>query len=174
MRPCDDPDGFWLRAVKDALDYDPETGVFRWRIARGKRRRSGDIAGCLDTRSVYQIYFNGKNFKGHRIAWAIAYGTWPSGVIDHINRNSGDNRLANLRDVTRSLNARNCKLHRDNSSGVAGIHRHRSGWVIRVSKKYIGCSKHFHVAVEMRRAAEIAAGGFITALSVDLPLIVND
>lgn len=174
MKPCDDPDGFWLRAVKDALSYDPDTGILRWRIARGKCRAAGDIAGSYYRNGRLMIKLHGKRFSAYRIAWAIAYGAWPSGQIDHINRNTGDNRLANLRDVTHSVNQRNRRLRQNNSSGVAGVSRHGSYWRADINGKYVGCSKHFHVAVEIRRAAEIAAGGYITALSVDLPLIVND
>src|SRR3546814_1788886 len=48
----------------------------------------------------------------HRVAWAIHYGEWPNGQIDHINGDPSDNRIANLRDVSALENARNAKLDR--------------------------------------------------------------
>src|SRR3546814_6128350 len=30
----------------------------------------------------------------HRVAWAIHYGEWPNGQIDHINGDPSDNRIA--------------------------------------------------------------------------------
>lgn len=46
----------------------------------------------------------------------------PSGEIDHINRNKTDNRIANLRSVSRSVNQQNNGLRADNKSGFVGVH----------------------------------------------------
>jgi hypothetical protein len=46
-------------------------------------------------------------------------GRWPSGDIDHINGERGDNRWRNLRDVTRSINGQN--RHRAPSNNRLGI-----------------------------------------------------
>ena len=58
--------------------------------------------------------------------------------IDHIDGNKLNNKLSNLRTVARELNARNCKLREDSSSGVAGvnlcINTLKSGKVIRYWK----------------------------------------
>lgn len=43
----------------------------------------------------------------HRLAWFYVHGVWPTNEIDHINRNKSDNRIENLRDVTRTVNQRN-------------------------------------------------------------------
>lgn len=42
-------------------------------------------------------------------------------VIDHKNKNGLDNRRKNLRETTISLNNKNAKKRKDNSSGVTGI-----------------------------------------------------
>ena len=42
----------------------------------------------------------------HRVIWKMAYGTEPP-EVDHVNGNSSDNRLANLRASSRLLNAKN-------------------------------------------------------------------
>jgi hypothetical protein len=54
--------------------------------------------------------------------WAIAHGAWPSGEIDHMNGDRKDNRLCNLRDVPRMVNAQNMRRAKRNSkTGVLGV-----------------------------------------------------
>lgn len=41
--------------------------------------------------------------------------------IDHINRNRADNRIENLREVSRTQNNYNHPMRTDNTSGVRGV-----------------------------------------------------
>src|SRR6185295_2429709 len=62
-------------------------------------------------KKVKLIDKNGKRVekKCHKLIWVTFNGPIPKGMeIDHINRNKFDNRLENLRLVTRSVNAANC------------------------------------------------------------------
>lgn len=101
----------YLRRI---LDYDPETGIFRWR-ARPERSRQwntrylGAKAGSLMQIGYRAIIIDGKHNYEHRIAWLYCYGEWPPTIIDHINGCPSDNRLANLRLATHSQNLFNQK-----------------------------------------------------------------
>lgn len=66
-----------------------------------------------------------RTYQCHRVIWAMVHGAWPEGEIDHINGVRHDNRIKNLREVTRSENQRNKKLSRNNSSGVMGVLRNK-------------------------------------------------
>ena len=55
-----------------------------------------------------KVWTDGKQVSLHRKVWEDANGEIPEGMmIDHINGNTGDNRLENLRCVTRSENGHN-------------------------------------------------------------------
>lgn len=60
---------------------------------------------------------NGKKVSLHRYIWLLHTGDWPKQEIDHINRDPLDNRVENLRDVSRSQNNKNqaplCRLGRE-------------------------------------------------------------
>lgn len=86
--------------LKELLDYDPETGVFVWKVGKGSRAQAGQRAGCGDGKGYTQIKIDKKLYLAHRLVWFYAHGRWPKEEIDHINRVKNDNRIDNLREVT--------------------------------------------------------------------------
>lgn len=103
----------YTRSFEDLL-YDGDTGEFRW-------GPSGEPAGNESKAGYISISINGKKYPAHRLAWYITYGYFPENEIDHINRDPSDNRIANLREVSRQCNARNTGNPSDNRSGVKGV-----------------------------------------------------
>lgn len=56
------------------------------------------------------------------------HGYWPSEDVDHINHDKADNRIANLRELNRSLNQQNqIRAHKDNKTGYLGVYRNKIG-----------------------------------------------
>jgi hypothetical protein len=100
--------------------YNPIDGNF-YRVGNTKRRKDGDRVGWI--RNGYIILnVDGKDTRAHRLAWFLYYGDWPTLDIDHINGDRSDNRICNLRQVTRQVNLQNLKrCHRDNKTGFLGI-----------------------------------------------------
>jgi hypothetical protein len=94
------------KQLLEQLQYDPETGIFRWRFARGYLP-AGRLAGSRRKGGYLQVGFGGRTHTAQRLAWFYVHGTWPANHIDHINRNRSDNRIANLRDVSPKRNAAN-------------------------------------------------------------------
>ena len=108
-----------LRAL---LAYDPDTGIFRWMVSRGNRIKVGAAAGTVSSNGYIVIRVDGTRFKAHRLAWLYTHGVMPTHDIDHLNRVKADNRIANLRDVSRSMNLQNQTRPRtDNTSGYLGV-----------------------------------------------------
>lgn len=90
------------------LQYDPQTGVFTRRVDCSNSK-AGAVAGSLHPDGYLQIALDGKRYLCHRLAWLYVRGDWPLQMIDHINGCRSDNRIANLRDVSRSVNMQNQK-----------------------------------------------------------------
>ena len=130
--------------LKQILDYDPEKGIFRWKIQpRYTRINIGDIAGTLRPDGYIIIRINGKNYLAHRFAWFYMTGQWPLNQIDHINQIKNDNRISNLRDLTHQENSFNRGEQKNNTSGFKGVSEIPSGkWKAQIQvngkKIYLG------------------------------------
>jgi HNH endonuclease len=146
---------FWLPRTIDRFDGKwPERQMNAWnsRCAGKGAARQGN--GRLS------IKIFGETFFAHRVAWAVHYGSWPDGEIDHISGYATDNRLANLRCVTRQENNKNRGMATNNTSGVMGVNWYdrRKCWraFIKISGKsqHLGHFKNFDDAVAARKLAE--------------------
>jgi hypothetical protein len=103
------------------LSYEPETGLFRWKV---KVRFSvpGEVAGRIKDNGYVAISVDGDVYYAHRLAWLFSYGGWPGALIDHIDGDKTNNRIANLREVTKQVNAQNLKgPHVGNETGFLGV-----------------------------------------------------
>lgn len=153
-----------LRLLKLAFKYDPLTGLIK-RIKRSKNCVVGEwFAGTLTTTGYLEVCFQGKQIRVHRVAWALYYGVWPSNQIDHYNRMRSDNRICNLRDVTRVINQQNQKLPRNNKTGYIGVCwiKSNNGYVARitVNKRVINLGTYTNLedAAFARKQAELQYG----------------
>jgi hypothetical protein len=125
------------------LQYDQETGIITWIKNRGSRKVIGQIAGCITKMGYLTIVFKGKYYYAHRLAWYLHYGAWPTNHIDHINGIKTDNKINNLKDVTRSENQLNCKGHREKTVKYYTFHKKHNKWYVRAQinskQKQLGC-----------------------------------
>ena len=115
--------------LKEVLDYKPNTGEFLWKIARRGKAKKGSIAGANKTGGYRQIMIDGTMYQAHRLAWMYVYGKFPDDMIDHVNRQPGDNSIANLREATRKQNRENLGVPANNTSGFVGVY-----WVPSIRK----------------------------------------
>lgn len=83
-------------------------------------RSSDEIIGCADKDGYLVVGVNFKQYKVHRLIFLMHHGYLPA-VLDHINGDTSDNRIDNLRACNKSQNACNSKIRSDNTSGVKGV-----------------------------------------------------
>lgn len=134
-----------IALLRSALEYDPETGVFRWRNSKGPIK-AGQIAGSLKKDGYRGIQFRGREWGAHRLAWAYVHGQLPQGQLDHANLNKDDNRIANLRLSDQEKQQGNTALSVRNKSGFKGVswNRFRNKWraEIRIGGKSVYLGNH--------------------------------
>lgn len=120
--------------LREVLNYNPETGVFIWKVCLAGRRKAGTIAGCkrIDNRIVIRI--DGQLIMAHRLAWLYMTGQYPKNQIDHIDTDPTNNAFSNLREATESENRWNTKRRANNTSGQKGVSwcAERKKWVARI------------------------------------------
>lgn len=141
-----DDDFRFLLKLSEQLSYNPNTGLFVWKVAKQKVK-AGSIAGSWRKVGYVGILFEGKAYLAHRLAWLFMYGEFPPEMVDHINGDKSDNRIDNLRAATRSQNNRNSKVSRLSRHGIKGARWDAKGkrWVASAAhlgnRKYLGSFK---------------------------------
>lgn len=118
--------------LKDALHYDPETGLFTWRRTVSSKAPKGSHPNGVDKDGYLTLMFKGKFLRQHRVAWFYTYGVWPEKQLDHINGVRSDNRIVNLRACDEQDNNRNRAVSRNNTSGVSGVSFQQGKWMVRI------------------------------------------
>lgn len=160
--------------LRQLLDYDPETGVLRWKergpewfaniggkTAEHHRKRwntcfaGREALSHVNEQGYRQGHILGRLYRAHRVIWKVAHGV-DADEIDHMNGDRSDNRLRNLRNVPRVGNMRNRSRNANNKTGVTGVCRHKvtGKWAAKVGNAQLGTFDTFEEAVAARKAAE--------------------
>ena len=163
--------------LRQLLRYEPETGKLFWK-KRGPEwfsssqyqktwnsQYSHKEVGCRNKVDGYRFFScRGVLIKTHRAIWAMVHDEWPFVAIDHINGIRTDNRIENLRSVTRQENQRNMQTPSHNSTGAMGVtwDKKNRKWraTIQVSRKSISIGRYRCItsAIIARKAAEVKYG----------------
>lgn len=154
----DGTDFYWLPRPREMFKHE-------WQWAQFARNRAGTKVTIKRQLNGYHgVRLNGTLLMVHRLIWCLHYGEWPKRELDHINGDKFDNRIENLRDVTKSMNMRNQKLRSDSTSGFPGVFfcKDHKAWraIIRTQgvHKYLGTFKDREAAIAARKAAQVEYG----------------
>jgi hypothetical protein len=119
-------DDLSLARLREVLDYDPETGALTWRFRLSPNSKLGEPAGQIGAHGYRKIRLDGKYYPASHLAWFHYYGEPPAKLIDHKDRDKGNDRIENLRLATHSENARNRKGTSLSTTGLKGAARFNS------------------------------------------------
>ena len=165
--------------LAETLNYDPLTGLLTWKERPASHFKSGKKSAEHQA-AIWNAKFqgktaflqvgnhgyntstlSGKRLSAHRVSWAIYHGAWPDAEIDHINGIKTDNRIENLRSVTRSENMRNISVKSGSMRGII-YYKPTKKWCARIhvngKSVHLGYHSSLKCAIEARRAAEIKYG----------------
>lgn len=162
--------------LNELLRYDPETGDLQWK----ERKKSMFSAECYCT--IWNKRFSGKmalaninnagykngcidrvGFLAHRVIYKLVHGV-DADFIDHINQDRTDNKITNLRSVSKLENNRNTKINKNNTSGCMGVYfsKAEKKWKAAITINYrnigLGTFINKEDAITERKKAEQAHG----------------
>lgn len=94
--------------VAQKLSYDPDNGIFRWKVDIAKNVKAGSIAGTYkgartriktgkQNRYLY-IKLDGYEFTGARIAWLLTHKEWPEFNIQFEDGDTSNLKISNLKE----------------------------------------------------------------------------
>ena len=116
--------------LRDMFDYDPNTGILS---NRRLQKAAGFVTqGGNSTRPVRVVKIGPHYFVASRLIWMLVRNEDPGDlVVDHINRDSLDNRLENLRLLTRAENRRNSDRNKNAKHKYRGVYPNGKKWIAR-------------------------------------------
>lgn len=144
------------KELKKLLNYDPDTGLFTWKVIlnlqimyidisgnseiipdpNSQVTNIGDVAGTLNTGGYISIQIGCRYYLAHRLAFLYMTGgipKYPKYIIDHKDRIRHHNKWKNLRRLTQQSNTQNRNIDKRNKSGFTGIAKINNKWVARVT-----------------------------------------
>ena len=138
--------------LKEILDYDPKTGIFKWKVSK-RKTRDGDIAGSVNSKDRRVLSIDGLSFGASRLAFLYMTGAFPVHSVRHLNNINSDDRWANLKEVEPVVS-------RKAANKYPGVH-----WKVRKSQYEVkfyangrhvvlGCFDDFNEAVKCKKEAD--------------------
>ncbi len=152
--------------VRRLFDYVDGHLIWKSHLSVRSQTKTGSIAGSITPgrSSTYRyIKIGGKRYKSANLIWLYHTGEKPESILDHINHDGCDDRIENLREVTKQENSQNQKLRTTNTSGAVGVNKNYDKWQARIHDKdgnrvSLGIYDSFEEAVIARKAAEAVMG----------------
>ena len=146
-----------IETINTLLEY--KNGGLYWKVARGGMSKRGTRAGTKSTRGYRLVSIAGKRYKEHRVIFFMHHGYLPV-EIDHIDGDTSNNSIENLRAASRSQNCTNRRVFKTSRSGTKGVtwntKEHR--WWVRVQidgkRRFFGAFEDVELATLVAQEAQ--------------------
>lgn len=132
--------------------YNHKTGILYW-LDNTKN------AGWQDGDGRIHIRLDGDLYLAHRLIF-LMFNNYLPDLVDHRDQDPSNNRVQNLRDASKQVNAINTGLPANNKSGIKGVSWHKAGnkWTAQIKhngiKIHLGSYSELADAVDARLKAE--------------------
>ena len=134
------------KLIRHIFDY--RDGNLYWNVPRSGVK-FGSLAGSLREDGYRDIRVDGRAYRAHRLIFLYHHGYLPK-MLDHIDRDTSNNDINNLRETTQSQNGMNRKKSKSyNGKPTSSIYKgvywsKRAGkWQVAIQinwiTRYIGC-----------------------------------
>jgi len=130
--------------VRTLFDYREDGSLIRKIATAGPGGQVGRVVGFVlaggserPDKKYLATKIAGKHYCIHKLVYLWHHGEWPE-QLDHINQDSLDNRVENLRPANACTNMQNRKMFKNNTSGAKGV-----AWNKRANKwqVYVGVER---------------------------------
>ncbi len=160
-----------VKYLDECFLYEPLTGKLFWRNRPRKHFRTTATFKMWNGRwASKEAFHTGKRgyrtgsldssyCAAHRVIYKIMLRKEPPPVLDHRDRNTGNNRWKNIRPATKPQNGVNRAVLAANACGHTGVHKHKNKnrWVAQLGvlrgKRYLGIFDSKEKAARVRNAA---------------------
>jgi hypothetical protein len=162
-------DDLSLELARSLLSYDPKTGALEWKRPPRRGVAAGP-AGSINGEGYRIVGYHGHEYMASHLIWFLVTGEWPDHGVDHKNRDPLDERWGNLRAATYTQNNQNCRIRKDNQTGVRGVmfDGRRNQFFARIgvdgSPLWLGYHATLEAAAAARHAAELRHFGEFSPL----------
>lgn len=153
----------WEELEKYFLYDETSPSCLRWKVRKANRVKIGDVVGWRHYHKKGRYYYwrtelHNIQYNIHNLIWKLLkHEDVPEGMsINHIDNNTENNKIENLKPETQSIQVYNQNIQRNNSSGARGVqwsttNKKWQAWVVENKKKiYLGQSDNIEDVIIVR------------------------
>lgn len=125
--------------AKNVFEY--AEGMLIWKIRPANCKKIGERAGWTSGEGYRVIFYKKNQYQEHRLIFSMFFGPVKKSLeIDHINGIKDDNRIENLRAVSKHINQQNRAAHRGGRLVGASFNKEKRLWESNIQ---VNNKKHF-------------------------------
>jgi hypothetical protein len=147
-----------MPSITEAFEY--RDGALFAKFAASSVKVGDAVGSVCKTHGYVMVGHAGHLLRAHHIVWQMFNGPVPQGMeTDHVNGDRSDNRIENLRVVSKTENMRNRATPCNNTTGEIGVQKRPNGkYIAKVAGRQVGTFATIEEASSARRAASLASG----------------